>query len=255
MVIKKFHSKRKAKSGKRRQKKRRKLETNESVVEDVAKTCKSDSVSNIVFDEIKDETVASKRKLLLNNAVKNEEMQCTGDRNILISESILQNLVGVLQCPNCANCNLKITSKDNAGFSFAVSVCCSQCGEITCQPENSVNVNQRIVIALRAIGAGRAQLNSFSTFMNLGPGLCKQTFSQIMKSVHLSLSAEVKTFLALQMNIVRQYYTERLNVELDPDGVLNIIVSFDGTWHRRGHQSNHGIGFVIEVSIVKILKY
>ena len=244
MVISKFHSKRKAKSGKRRPKKRRKLERNENVVEGVA------SVSNIVFDEIQDETVASKRKLLLNNAVKDEETKSTGDRNILISESILQNVIGVLQCPNCNDCQkLKITTKDNAGFSLSLSVYCSQCGEITCEPENSVNVNQRIVIALRAIGAGRAQLNTFGTFMNLG-GLCKQTFSQIMKSVHQSLSAEVKSFLDLQMNIIRQYYLEKLNAEVDAEGILDITVSFDGTWHRRGHQSNHGIGFVIEVCMV-----
>ncbi|KAJ8389225.1 hypothetical protein AAFF_G00122450 [Aldrovandia affinis] len=28
----------------------------------------------------------------------------------------------------------------------------------------------------------------------------------------------------------------------DPDAVINISVSFDGTWHKRGFTSHYGIG-------------
>lgn len=51
---------------------------------------------------------------------------------------------------------------------------------------------------------------------------------------------------------IRQAYAEvdadvaRLLME-DEDAVINISVSFDGTWHKRGFTSNYGIGVCIDV--------
>ena len=39
----------------------------------------------------------------------------------------------------------------------------------------------------------------------------------------------------------------------DEDTVINIPVSFDGTWPRRGYTANHGIGFVISAATGKVL--
>ena len=33
--------------------------------------------------------------------------------------------------------------------------------------------------------------------------------------------------------------------EENDDSVVNIPISFDGTWSKRGYTANHGIGFVI----------
>ena len=41
----------------------------------------------------------------------------------------------------------------------------------------------------------------------------------------------------------------------DEDTVINIPVSFDGTWSRRGYTANHGIGFVISAATGKVLDY
>lgn len=51
---------------------------------------------------------------------------------------------------------------------------------------------------------------------------------------------------------IRQAYAEvdadvaRLLME-DEDAVINISVSFDGTWHKRGFTSNYGISVCIDV--------
>lgn len=41
----------------------------------------------------------------------------------------------------------------------------------------------------------------------------------------------------------------------DEDTVINIPVSFGGTWSRRGYSANHGIGFVISAATGKVLNY
>lgn len=43
----------------------------------------------------------------------------------------------------------------------------------------------------------------------------------------------------------------RAHVDADPslkiEGIINLSVSYDGTWHKRGHTSNYGLGIVIDV--------
>ena len=36
---------------------------------------------------------------------------------------------------------------------------------------------------------------------------------------------------------------------------LNICVSYDGTWHKRGHTSNYGIGFVMDTLTGLVLDF
>ena len=45
---------------------------------------------------------------------------------------------------------------------------------------------------------------------------------------------------------IRKYYKEELDTVPDENGILNVDISFDGTWMKRGHVSNVGMGVVIE---------
>ena len=40
---------------------------------------------------------------------------------------------------------------------------------------------------------------------------------------------------------------------LSDDDVLDVAVSYDGTWQKRGHTWNHGIGAVISVETGEVL--
>ena len=46
---------------------------------------------------------------------------------------------------------------------------------------------------------------------------------------------------------IRAAYRE-IGIVLDDQGVLDIAVSYDGTWQKRGHSSHNGIGCAIELS-------
>ena len=43
------------------------------------------------------------------------------------------------------------------------------------------------------------------------------------------------------------------NPDLDPHDILDVAVSYDGTWHKRGFVSNHGMGVVISMDMGEVL--
>jgi len=47
---------------------------------------------------------------------------------------------------------------------------------------------------------------------------------------------------------IRIYYLENTDNVIDANGDLNIDISYDGTWQKRGHTSLIGMGFIIEVN-------
>lgn len=55
--------------------------------------------------------------------------------------------------------------------------------------------------------------------------------------------------LDISRKIVREAHME-MNSSLKEGDILNISVSYDGTWQKRGHMSNLGIGIVIDVLVI-----
>ncbi|XP_076454221.1 uncharacterized protein LOC143289180 [Babylonia areolata] len=43
--------------------------------------------------------------------------------------------------------------------------------------------------------------------------------------------------------------------EDNPDGIVDVTVSFDGTWHKRGFTSNYGVGIIIDVMTGLVLDF
>lgn len=49
------------------------------------------------------------------------------------------------------------------------------------------------------------------------------------------------------MNAIKKHYEQYTTNVPDDNGVLNIDVSYDGSWMKRGHTSKFGMGIVTEV--------
>ena len=49
------------------------------------------------------------------------------------------------------------------------------------------------------------------------------------------------------VGFVRQAHAQHYGLTLSEDDVLDISVSYDGTWHTRGHTSHIGAGCVIDL--------
>lgn len=64
-----------------------------------------------------------------------------------------------------------------------------------------------------------------------------------------------KSLLEQSRKAVFSYYAQELDRHPDEDGILDVDVSFDGTWHTRGHSSFFGAGAVIDANTGLILDY
>ena len=68
------------------------------------------------------------------------------------------------------------------------------------------------------------------------------------KAVQLKSEVLIKS-----REIVCQTY-EKL-YELEPNQVIDLVCSYDRTWHKRGHTSLYGIGCVIEIRTGLVIDY
>lgn len=57
------------------------------------------------------------------------------------------------------------------------------------------------------------------------------------------------------MSKCRNAVVENNADKMDENGVVDVGVTTDGSWHKRGHQSNFGIGTVIELDSGLLLDY
>ena len=46
-----------------------------------------------------------------------------------------------------------------------------------------------------------------------------------------------------------------MNPSIQPDDIIDIAVTFDGSWQKRGHSSHYGLGAVIELETGLVLDY
>ena len=67
-----------------------------------------------------------------------------------------------------------------------------------------------------------------------------------MTVLEREMGAHYSELMATVFEKIRYFYHHQLGV--DPvDGILDIDVSFDGTYPKRGFKSKHSLGFVVEV--------
>jgi hypothetical protein len=106
-----------------------------------------------------------------------------------------------------------------------------------------------MVFTLRQIGCGQAELDMLTTYMNMPSSLHNKSLYKIVRKLWDEMEPRIAEFFRSQAIIIRKVYESLDEENVDRD-VIDIAVSYDGTWQRRGgggHVSNFVIGFVIEI--------
>lgn len=165
-----------------------------------------------------------------------------------------------LKCKFCSKPELNVKHSKEVGFSSHIQVICQNCETVqnecyTCPQEGikSASINERMVNAFLDMGTGFAGLQKFATNLNMNimssALYCKQV--DVLSEKYVLFKDEV---LSLSREIVRKTHAD-LGESAREDEIMNITVSYDGTWHTRGHSSNYGIGIVIDVLTGLVLDY
>jgi hypothetical protein len=119
--------------------------------------------------------------------------------------------------------------------------------------DRKVELNERFTSGFVAMGLGSAAADTFAMNMNM-PHLGKRAFIKNSKTVALKSLPVTEQCLADARRRVRDWHIAN-NPELKDVAVIDIIVSFDGSWQKRGHCSLFGFAAVIDSETGLIVDY
>ena len=102
---------------------------------------------------------------------------------------------------------------------------------------------------MRIIGRGRAALTKFCAFINMPGPVAKKSFQMHVKAI-----ARVSKQVA-EAEMEKAVEEIRAAANVGKNETMDITVSCDGTWARRGFQSLYGMVSAIHVDTGKVMDY
>ncbi|XP_069672172.1 uncharacterized protein [Periplaneta americana] len=226
------------------------------------------------FSTVSHRPTASERKLYTLRPTQKENVH-DSENNIpkprcsaaytLVHSSVWKQLFQGLLCGVCKSHNINVDITENLGFCSKLIVKCVACENISSQIYTSprirsdssqrapFDVNKRMVDSFLAMGKGHAAMQTFS--MNMGMNaMGSRPYSELLNRLVQDGQVLKTELFTLNSEVVRTAYVES-DPSLKDKDVIDIYVSYDGTFHKRGHISNHGIGIVIDVMTGIVLDY
>ena len=82
--------------------------------------------------------------------------------------------------------------------------------------------------------------------MNMPTPMSNRTYQKGATQVHGASVQAMKDSFQIAIQKVRTHCMKE-NPSVSDDSVIDIGVSYDGSWHRRGHSSHYGVGTIIEL--------
>ena len=182
------------------------------------------------------------------------------DCYFFVQKSVLEGLIKKLLCPSCKkpSLGLDLIAESNCGFSTKGKTFCSSCRSFEdkrffCERFGGsshttvpFDINLRSVLAFRGIGSGYSNIKQWCGIMNMPHCLSQGGYTKTLEKIESSSLATFNKISARSRDAIARAYHE-LGIEPDIDGVLDIAVSFDGSWQKRGHSSHNGVASVIDL--------
>ena len=118
------------------------------------------------------------------------------------------------------------------------------------------DVNRRVVYASTEMGISRETISTFCEILNMPFSISKTTWyahETVLLNAHKDVAKQIleENIKEARLNAMKDQGLDEKDETLD----VEIPVSFDGTWSKRGFTANHGVGFVISISTGKVLDY
>ena len=111
------------------------------------------------------------------------------------------------------------------------------------------DINRWSALAMRIIGRGRASLTKFCAVMNMPGPVAKKSFATHVKQIACVSQQVAEAEMKKAVKEVRA-----LNDATEGE-IVDIAVSCDGTWAKRGFQSLYGMVSAIEVQTGKVVDF
>ncbi|GFX87833.1 uncharacterized protein TNCV_4372981 [Trichonephila clavipes] len=157
---------------------------------------------------------------------------------------------------------LNIIKTTQLGMASKLELVCSSCEAVlnssfssACVKEKIVfDINKKMVSSFLRLGKGHAGLELFTLVTGMN-AMDKKSFSKHIKILSEENSEMKHQILEVARNIVRKQHLDLNDEKKKETGVLDITVSFDGSWQKRGYKSLYGIGVVIDLLTGLVIDY
>ena len=114
------------------------------------------------------------------------------------------------------------------------------------------DVNVKANLAMAELGNGREAMATFSYIIGMPPPSSQSNWDTHSKNLGKSLTPVIEAQFNSAAKSLR-HCLQKDNPEVVEDNIIDVGVSFDGTWHHKGFKSSHGIGIIISIDTGEIL--
>ena len=160
--------------------------------------------------------------------------------NILVSLDSLNKLLEGACCIQCKSPSLT-ASPTAPGFGSKLELFCDPVP--TKRVDSSANA-LRSVVSARNCGFGYSNIVRFFSGMAVSQPMHLRTYQKLLLDVlDASNLVRAECFSSACQSILALYME---NSNYTDNDVIDISISLDGTWHRRGYSSHYGVGVAIE---------
>ncbi|XP_055871447.1 uncharacterized protein LOC129923623 [Biomphalaria glabrata] len=174
---------------------------------------------------------------------------------VMMNSMQLTTMVSLLCCPHCFDNKLTMCITQSKGMAHLIKIKCLNCetylwSDWTSKKSNDVHldINVRAVAALKESGISHSKFDRFCGLMSK-PCMHRNTYNNLANIVNTAIiEAGEECMIRASAVVHGRNISQPLTTDerISSTGCPVITVSFDGTWHKRGHSSHSGIGTVID---------
>ena len=176
---------------------------------------------------------------------------------VIVRVSKLTELVKMLLCPSCQCATLAVRAINcTLGLVCKLETYCVTCDEVISSKHSSDRIggtagNLPFVVTRSVVSASMDRVFGYSGIVKL----CR--YLDLKAIIHTSFATHRKAIMNVSMvtatnilsdaaKVVRRVYADA-DPSLADAEVIDLTVTYDGSWMRRGHTSAYGIGCVIDM--------
>ena len=181
-----------------------------------------------------------------------DEKNVNERHRIIIYEDTIERILEKTMCKDCEWGKLSVKYVRHQLDTY-VSVSCDVCDVIykeeTNVKENNIHpVTLLLIWCCLLLGLGFDGVERIISFLNLRH-FAHRTYLRYIRYITKCTVEKTEDILEKSREATRKFYGKKTGELVETD------VTFDGSWHRRGHRSNYGIGAVIDSDSALILDY
>ena len=171
----------------------------------------------------------------------------------------INKLLQDLRCHEClSDEGLKLQTPTRYGLAVKIEAVCNGCGMLLSNQFTSARnatspshtkpfvTNKATVTASLLSGMGRYSFNNFYESLEM-PGLHQKTFNNIAKRLYSQNERLADQVFSKAATFVRREHIRQYALDVGDEDIIDLSVSFDGSWLTIGHKSLIGIGCVMDI--------